>query len=100
MFVFGCLLGGRRRRRSREAQTGFTAQYNTGTTQRARACLKKNQNAPRPSEHVAVVVRYESSRDHKIDRTKSTQTANNFGEKEKEKSRARKQTEDNGQEIS
>ena len=99
MFVFGCLLGGRRRRRSREAQTGFIAQYNTGTTQRARACLKKNQNAPRPSEHV-VAVRYESSRGHKIDRIKSNQTGNNFGEKEKEKIRARKQTEDNGQEIS
>ena len=88
MFVFGCLLGGRRRRRSREAQTGFTAQYNTGTTQRARACLKKIQNAPRPSEHVVVVVRYESSRGDKIDRTKSNQTANNFGEKEKRKKKA------------
>ena len=30
-------------------------QHNTGTTQRAGACLKKNQNAPRPSEHPPVV---------------------------------------------
>ena len=88
MFVFGCLLGGRRRRRSRGAQTGFIAHYNTGTTQRARACLKKNQSAPRPSEHVVVVVRYESSRGHKIDRTRSNQIGNNFGEKEKEKEKA------------
>ena len=68
-----------------------------------KCCLNKNMNASRPSEHPPMLsfishqlIRYESSRGHKIDGTKPNQTGNTlFGEKKQGK-----QTEGNGQESS
>ena len=79
MFIFGYLLGGRRRRQPREAQTGYsTVQYRHDSEGRGVLLWLFISHQ---------LIRYESSRRHKIDGTKSNQTGINFEEKNKIKNK-------------
>ena len=80
MFVFGCLLGGRRRRQPWEAQNGYSTVVQYRHDPEGRGVLLWLFISHQ-------LIRYESGRGHKIDGTKSNQTGNNFGKKRKEKKR-------------
>ena len=80
MFVFGCLLGGRRRRQPWEAQTGYSTVVQYRHDPEGRGVLLWLFISHQ-------LIRYESGRGHKIDGTKSNQTGNNFEKKRKEKKR-------------